>query len=566
MKKLTISKDLHLPLITVTSTLAILAKKGKGKSYSASVMAEEMLKQHQQIVVIDPTGAWWGLKSSADGKSEGFPVVVFGGDHQDIPLNEGAGEVIATAIVQQNFSAILDLSLLRKGAANRFMASFLETLYLLNRDALHLFIDEADAFAPQKTFNDEARTLGAMEDIVRRGRKKGIGCTMITQRPQILNKNVLTQCESLIALGLSHPKDINAVMEWVNVHADQDMADQMIDSLPSLPIGTAWFWSPAMDIFKKVGIRARETFDSGATPKPGEKIVQPKRLAKVDIKSLGESIEQIVEQKKAEDPRELKKKISELQAQLLKKDKSSGNGDYSELKKENSALRKSVANLTGQLTKLAEQLKKKFDRIRNELSIDIDITDVPVAHMIPEAASPKQKQTAKIIDSTISAAKTIVRSVQANSNIPGPERKILTALAQNQGPMTKNQLALRTGYAHNGGGFNNPLGKLRSGDLITGYDQIEITDSGLAALGDFEPLPTGIDLQQYWLNHLPGPEAKILGVLIEKFPETLSKEELAAASGYNASGGGFNNPLGKLRTLKLAEGYGAIKASENLFN
>ncbi len=191
--KLKISKDILLPIDLITQTIAILAKKGSGKSYTASVMAEEMLKARQNIVVLDPTGAWWGLQSSADGKSEGFPVVVFGGDHANIPLEETAGEVIAQSIVEQGFSAVIDLSLFRKGQANRFVATFLETMYRLNRNPIHLFIDEADAFAPQKSFSDEARILGAMEDIVRRGRKRGIGCTMITQRPAVINKNVLTQ-------------------------------------------------------------------------------------------------------------------------------------------------------------------------------------------------------------------------------------------------------------------------------------------------------------------------------------------------------------------------------------
>jgi DNA helicase HerA-like ATPase len=87
----------------------------------------------------------------------------------------------------------------------RFMVAFAETLYRLNREAVHLFVDEADAFAPQARNygGDENRMLGAMEDIVRRGRKRGIGCTLITQRPAVLNKNVLTQCEVLVACGWS---------------------------------------------------------------------------------------------------------------------------------------------------------------------------------------------------------------------------------------------------------------------------------------------------------------------------------------------------------------------------
>lgn len=41
---------------------------------------------------------------------------------------------------------------------------------------------------------------------------------------------------------------------------------------------------------------------------------------------------------------------------------------------------------------------------------------------------------------------------------------------------------------------------------------------------------------------------------------------MAAAAGYAATGGGFNNALGKLRTLELIEGRGELQASSNLFS
>jgi DNA helicase HerA-like ATPase len=206
MKKLKISPTFSLPIGFVTWTQAILAKKGSGKSYTASVEAEELLDAGQQIVVVDPVGAWHGLRSSADGKSAGYPIAVLGGEHGDVPLEPTAGEVIADAIATEHFSAIVDLSAFRKGEALRFMAAFLETLYRRNRDVLHLFIDEADTVAPQRPFGEEARTLGAAEDIVRRGRQRGIGCTLITQCPQVLSKNVLGQVDRRPASVRSRPR------------------------------------------------------------------------------------------------------------------------------------------------------------------------------------------------------------------------------------------------------------------------------------------------------------------------------------------------------------------------
>jgi hypothetical protein len=57
-----------------------------------------------------------------------------------------------------------------------------------------------------------------------------------------------------------------------------------------------------------------------------------------------------------------------------------------------------------------------------------------------------------------------------------------------------------------------------------------------------------------------------LETVTESYPDALSKEELAAKTGYEANGGGFNNALGRLRTLELVQGRGEIGASDNLFH
>lgn len=298
MKVLEIGEGLRLTVDAATQTYAIVAKRGVGKTYTASVMAEEMLAADQPIIALDPTGAWWGLKS-------GFPVVVFGGDHADLPIHKDAGEECATAIIEGRFSAIIDLSLFRKGEQQRFVTAFLETLYRLNRLPVHLFIDEADDIAPQKPFGDEARMLGAVEDVVKRGRKRGIGCTLITQRPADLAKQVLTQVEVLMTLRITHPRDQAAIREWVNVHGDPEVAKEMMASLASLPVGEVWFWAPALgDIFKRVKIRHRHTFDSGATPKPGAKPHKAPKLTPVDLEAISTRIKSSVEAAKANDPEE----------------------------------------------------------------------------------------------------------------------------------------------------------------------------------------------------------------------------------------------------------------------
>lgn len=571
MKQLKISSSFSLPLEAVTQTFALLAKRGSGKSYTASVMAEEMLKARQQVVVLDPTGAWWGLQSSEDGKSAGFPVVIFGGDHANLPLEENAGELIAQAIVEQKFSAVIDLSILRKGQANRFTGIFLETLYRMNRDPLHLFIDEADAFAPQKPFGDQSRTLGAMEDIVRRGRKRGIGCTLITQRPAVINKNVLTQCEILFALRLSHPKDINAVMEWVNVHADPDQADKMIKALPSLPIGTGWLWSPGwMDVFRQVAIRRRETFDSGATPKPGETIRMPKTLAQVDIELLGNAIKEMAEQKKQEDPKYLKQQIAELSRRKVQETE----------KVSQPQIDKMVANAVKQTEQkylpVIQQLEHLNTKIHNHL---MDVYNIVAPLKNAEAVRPKFPSLLEVIKTTLSKANEKAVSVPErvhkkvpnehtdNNYSPGRcERAIVSALVQINKPASKNKVAIMSGYSVNSGGFNNAISNLRKQQYITGSSQeLELTSNANHLVNDATPLPTGDALISYWVNKLPKCESAIVAELIKVYPEKLTKERIGISTGYSHTSGGFNNALSSLRVLELITGYKEITAAKEFF-
>lgn len=547
MKALHISQELSLPLEFITQTQAILAKRGVGKSYTASVEAEEMLKAGYQVVVIDPTGAWFGLKSSADGKHEGFPIAVFGGEHGDVPLEESAGEIIASAIVERRFSAILDLSLLRKGAVCRFMAPFLEALYRLNREAMHLIVDEADAIAPQKPFGEEARMLGAMEDVVRRGRRKGIGCTLITQRAAVLNKNVLTQCEVLCALRLVHPKDIDAMEEWINVHGDPEKAKQMIASLPSLPVGTAWFWSPGFgDIFKCVHIRERETFDSSATPKAGQIAATPKVLAPVDIAKLGQQIQATVQRVKENDPGTLKRKIAELERQLASRPATAPKtvevpvikaGDIDGLREAVAQLQRASSDVRTNLEALTG-LIAAAQRIGGR----VPTSPRPAAAALPRPASRPAPRTV----------------AESNGHLSGPEQRILDAIAwmESIGVNDPEQTAVAflAGYTVGGGAFNNPRGRLNSQGYVEYLpgERIRLTDAGRAHARTPEAPLDAEELQSRILDRLPGPEQKILRALLDN-PEGMSNEELAAAAGYEVGGGAYNNPRGRLRSLGLIE-------------
>jgi uncharacterized protein len=147
----------------------------------------------RRALVLDPLSVWWGLKSGADGKSPGFPILVFSGPHADIPLHDAAGPVIGELIVTSGISAVLDMGQMRKAEQERLVADLLGCLFTHYRDPLTLVLEEADAFAPQQPMGELTRVLGEVGRIARRGRNFGFRLISITQRPAKLNKYVLTQ-------------------------------------------------------------------------------------------------------------------------------------------------------------------------------------------------------------------------------------------------------------------------------------------------------------------------------------------------------------------------------------
>jgi DNA helicase HerA-like ATPase len=86
---------IKLPLATATKAVAILAKRGAGKTYAAAVLAEEFHKNGILFVVFDPIDVWFGLRLSRDGKTPGLPVVVFGVENADVKLDKDIGKDIA---------------------------------------------------------------------------------------------------------------------------------------------------------------------------------------------------------------------------------------------------------------------------------------------------------------------------------------------------------------------------------------------------------------------------------------------------------------------------------------
>ena len=580
-----LSKDVSLPLDAVTQTFAILGKRGSGKTNTASVLAEQLIGRGLPVVYVDPIGVTWGLRHSRDGKGPGLPVIILGGEHADVPLEETGGAVIADFLIEHRAPAVLDLGLFSKGAQRRFMVDFAERLYHKNRQALHVMLDECDTFVPQRIEHGGERLVGAINDLVRKGRARGLGVTLISQRPALISKDVLTQVETLVAHRMTGPQDRDAVARWIEHNADQGGAT-VLASLQALNDGDAWVWSPNwLKRLVRTHVDLRATFDSSATPKAGERVTTPKQAAEVDLGALRVRLAATIEKAKSDDPRELKRRIADLEKRLGSKPTESPalskeqERMLEETRRMLEDLRAEIGGIrAGGLPKIAAEIERVvgfFGSVRREVEYLTDRTDklvVRLSEVPPIAAygmrwTEPDRRPSKATATNGAARKPIAGG--AGETMPSGHRRILLALAR-YGACSKGKLAILARYAATGGGFNNYLSALRSGGSVTGDGEgpYAITDPGLRALGDFDSLPEDPDsLFEEWMRHpeLGKAHRAILRVLREH-KRPMSKEDIAAKCDppYEPGGGGFNNAIYRLRTLGVIDGRTAIELSEPL--
>ncbi len=621
--KLKLADGLSLPLDTVTQTIAIVAKRRAGKSYTMRRLVEQLFKAGQQVVLVDPKGDQWGIRSAADGKAPGLPIVILGGEHGDLKqLEPNSGEVVAKLVVEERVSVLLDLSTFRKHEVATFMTAFLENLYRLKareeyRTPMMLVVDEADAIAPQKPQKGEERMLGAAEDIVRRGGQRGIGCVLVTQRSAVLNKNVLTQAQVLVALRTIAPQDLAAMDAWIQVHGEPGQRETLMESLPSLPVGDAWFWSPGWPttdgIFKRVHVLPIETFDSGASPKPGEKRIEPKRAADVDLEALKRQMSATIEKAKADDPRELRKQIAELKAQLTRSSKQNNAApqqNNAALTDADRALLKSVGErLNGMATELGAEAgtflagvearaeaivtaamkdfekkvlgahdvrRREFERLLDNKGFQKILgklaTVQPKTHATHATGSrthPAASQGRRVAPAAATSRPTSLVSTNGDGTLKAMHRAMLTALAQHPHGLTKKQILVHTGYASSGPVSTAFAELAREGYVASDGHRLQITDAGLTVLGAYEPLPLGDELRAWLLSghKLSGMEKALLARICNAYPDAIRKGEVLEQAGY-ASSGPVSSAFAKLVAYNyvVPQGAALLKAAEELFS
>lgn len=585
-----------------------LGKTGSGKSSKLRVLVEGLLDVEEPVCILDVKGDWWGLKSSADGKHAGYPLVIFGGKHGDVPLSAAGGKDIAELVFTGNRPCIIDMRALGQGERARFFIDLASTAYKVTKGKRWLVMSEVHNFCPKgKIFSPQAgEMLHWANKLASEGRGLGLNLLADSQRGQKVHNDFLTSMETLIACKVIHKSDRDAIKDWIDGCADIKVGKQVLDSLAQLKKPEGWIWCPEIDFGPELlQFPLFKTFDS-FKPQKADAPAQLKGWAGVDLSEVTAKLAAVVEEAKANNPAELKKRIAGLEAQLRKypnaevlqklRDEAAAAAtaaphwaddpakfqrmkdswaeeawDTGHLagwkacvelyKSAEVALFNTVADgfekvLTEQVTRTRDWVQRQVNQApvypKVENPHDKYGYSLPRGDGVASKSAPPPKANGNVLITPKQSREIDQRFVDNLPSVTGVQQRILDALAnlENMGSTRPpaELICFMAGYSNmKSKGFANAMSSLRTGGLIQG---MALTDAGRAVASPERAPADAEELQEKLMTLLGGAARRVLEPLIKTYPDELAKTELMTHAGYeNAKSKGFANMLSRLRTL-----------------
>lgn len=558
MKKIIIgTKGESIDLETLLPTrLLIQAGSGGGKSYLIRRLVEQLFGR-VQVIIVDTDGEFASLREKFD-----FVLVGKGGE---TPADPRSASLLAHKLLELQASAVCDIYELQHDARHLWVKNFLQALVESPKNLWHsvvVIVDEAHLYAPEKG-QGESVAFSSMADLASRGRKRGLCAVFATQRLAKLSKNAAAELQNVLIGCTTIDIDRKRAAEALGVlKANEKKFFQEIKVLePGNFYALGRALSKELTTFKVGEIQTTHP-EIGkitkATPPPTPTKIQALLPKLSDLPKEAED--------KIKNETELKADIRELKKQLQ------GRPSISPIAEDKIKIKEIPVFKEGQIKRIEQSLVAlenmankhgaaqllfwdNFDEVAKAL---LGAIKTVVGTNKP---SPLRPSIQRIAQPTPKPRKEFVKH---EGSLPIGERKTLSALIQYPNGLERNQLTTLTGYKRSS--RDAYLARLsQKGFVESNGSKMMATVDGKEALPDFEPLPSGIELQDYWLNRLPEGEKAILTILIGAYPKEIDRDYLDEATGYKRSS--RDAYLARLTAKELVEsnGRGTVRASENLF-
>lgn len=543
---------------------AVLGIRDSGKTYTATEIAEKLFEAGIPFTTFDPTGVWRFLR--VPGAGRGYPVVVAGGKDGDLPLTVAGAPEIVRAAMKNGVSIVLDLTdqNLSKADWKRIVKSCVRVMLSENAQhgLRHVFIEEAAEFIPQRVIDGDV--YAEVEKLARIGGNSRLGYTLINQRSQEVSKAVLELCENLFLHRQKGKNALDSLAKWFDL-AEVAERKEIMKSLPNLPSGQCWAWMGGADeIPILIKVPAKNSHHPDRRAMRGDVAVLAKSAVDVGsfVSSMKVSLVEIEETDKANDPKLLRAEIARLTA-LTK----APTNVPQNIPADPNALQNAEARGYGRGWQECErQVRPQFEALKQLAGITVKNFCDSFQSNIRGEVLALDPSGAPVVSPTPAPTRAPVPAVarkpspaaSGDGTIQRREMKVLEAVARWKSigfaQPSRVQVAFLSGYTPSGGGYRNILGALRAAGYLSypNADAVALTETGEAAsahIGGFskDDLVAGIT------QVLDPREKRVLDPIMEHFPKSVARGKVAEVTGYEPTGGGYRNILGKLRSVGLIQ-------------
>ncbi len=605
--KFTIGGDMECDLEALIDTrLLVQANSGAGKSWCIRRILEQTHGQVQHLI-IDPEGEFASLR-------ERYDYVLAARQGGDTAADPRSAKLLAERLLELGVSAVLDIYELKAHERVRFVRLFIETLVDAPKKLWHpalVVVDEAHVYCPQK---GDAESAGAIIDLATRGRKRGFCAVLATQRLSKLHKDAAAECNNKLIGRSSLDVDKKRAGEELGFSGREEEAQlRMLDPGEFFAFGPALARvvtrvtvGPVITTHPKAGARL-----VAVPPPPTERIQQ--LLPKLeDLPAEAEERQQTLDS--------LKRDLTQARRELTLAKREQAPPDEAVIERRVAA---AIKRPEGRVLVLEELLGSSVDLLS---SVGEAFAELQEAIMEMESPAEALKELRRLIDEQVSdaverekekrrrlerALSQVSRSMELASrrlraavngarpapapvampaerpHVPGriPEVKstttegldglkkgavnILRELASRHPlALSKAQVGTLTGFTPSGGTFTTYISELRRRGFIEIFGkEVRVTDAGLDAAGEVPAAPaTHDEVMELWRRNLKAGCYRMLEEVAAAGPGGITRDDLAVATDFTASGGTFTTYLSTLRRNGLVDDQGGqLLAMEMLY-
>ena len=530
------------PRALIAGHLLIQASSGGGKSWLIRKLLEETFGLFPHIV-IDVEGELKTLR-------EKFDYIIAGADDDaDCLAHPRTAKLLARRIMELNASCIVDIYELKQFEKPMFVKEFIEALLHAPKELWAprlVVIDEAHLFAPEGDKKGQV-SAAAVCDLMGRGRKRGLGVILATQRLSKLRKDAAGECR-------------NKLVGFCNLLADRKRAADDLgftgkDGLELVRrLDTGQFFAVGPAISKKDVIQIQVGKVQTTHPEPGQGLQTALPPPKEKVKKLLNELKDLPKQaqEEARTLAEAQGRIKELERQLR-----AAPAQPAPAK----GLSKAELEAMGK-----EAMRKAKEALQNH--VDHLHEDAEVGNRGYSRIQQNLKEASQAILAQLANLEVTTKRISKESQVKLPKRMPKPETILKGRDVGKTELHVPPSIA----GFDRVIDRLigtRTGRITTKEPNWSNRPKGLdaTAIADIQRQEDEKTLK-YLDGHIQSSELgggarRLVEVLVRCMPVAFTKAQWASLADLSHTSGTFGTYLSKIRSMGLVrEDNGLFRPTE----